>query len=158
MTFGFLLLAVHFCSLFQSSILAGDEIEPAAERQSQSQLKNTNDVASSSSSHTANIDQEIGELSAENFVFFSGKIEPPDEYGLSVHLFTDKHEKSLLSAEDNAPNKVNKHFLCIEKKLFLGRTTFINLLEFELAIHCHCHSMMFSYLRTRIVFFFSYVQ
>ena len=104
MTFGFLLLALHFCSLFQSSILVGDEIEPATE---QLQLKNTNDVASSSSSNTANVDQEIGELSAENFVFFSGKIEPPDEYGLSVHLFTDKHEKSLLSAEDNAPNKVN---------------------------------------------------
>ena len=106
MTFGLLLLAVHFCSLFQSSILAGDEIEPAAE---QLQLKNTNDVASSSSSHTPNVDQEIGELSAENFVFFSGKIEPPGEFGLSVHLFTDKHEKSLLSADDNGyvPNKVN---------------------------------------------------
>lgn len=104
MTFGFLLLALHFCSLFQSFILAGDEIEPATE---QLQLKNTSNVASSS--HTANVDQEIGELSAENFVFFSGKIEPPGEYGLSVHLFTDKHEKSLLSADDNdnAPNKVN---------------------------------------------------
>ena len=156
MTFGFLLLALHFCSLFQSSILVGDEIEPATE---QLQLKKTSNVASSL--NTANVDQEIGELSAENFVFFSGKIEPPGEYGLSVHLFTDKHEKSLLSAEDNAPNKVNKHFLCIEKKLFLGRTTFINLLEL-LAKQYHSLPLndffLFTEYSTRLDFFISYVQ
>lgn len=111
MDYTYLFIFIILCTFLKYSALIDEiveEIEPNAID------------PSSVASHTVTIqeNEESTKQKHQELVHFSGKIEPPGKYCISIYLFTDKCENSLVS-EDNSKNEVKMRDYSQKNKLLI---------------------------------------